>query len=241
MCAMESLFIDGHSLLRGSILGGPISTIPRDPVLRTVEWKGKTIEIRKINSYYRMQLVGGLRYQIYIEEMRRTQEFADHTFRKIVEPIDEFSIVLGAFVSETGECIATGRIQFSNTAELPYEDFYQYSAMVADVDRPALVTKLMIKPEYRRSILCRDICEALYELCLQNGTQYVFIDSNLHLVSLYQRMGFIAYGEPVNHPVYGTVLRMILPVMNAEHLKSTKSSFYKILMNDQPNSNQAVI
>src|SRR5437879_5817123 len=89
-----------------------------------------------------------LRYRVYVEIMKRTQLYADHSTRKIYEPLDERGAVYLAVFN--GKMIGTIRRNLLDDATTQYyQDLYQ--ARLFDLNRAhrmAITTKLMVLPEF---------------------------------------------------------------------------------------------
>lgn len=183
--------------------------------------------IREATSKEDREQVYRLRYEIYIEEMGRTQTYADHERRMITEPFDDTAHLLLAENDENP--VGTARINFRKEGSLECEELY-------DLDQfgpyfPAAIsmtTKLMIREAARGSGLAGKLAMAAYRMARENETLLDFIDSKPHLVRLYQQMGYRFYKENINHPDFGTSVPLVLFCGDVDYLRSIRSPFFRL-------------
>ncbi|MBE7437440.1 MAG: GNAT family N-acetyltransferase [Spirochaetales bacterium] len=171
-----------------------------------------------------------LRYQVYVEEMGRKQSFADHENKKIREPYDETAHLFLA--EEDGEIIGTIRTNFRQDGPLECEDLYNLERFSPFYpDRISMTTKLMVKHSHRNSVAASYLAVSAYKLMRETGIKLDFIDTNPHLVRLYQQMGYRIYKENINHPDYGNVIPMVFLLDDVEYLKLIGSPFQRYARN----------
>jgi len=184
--------------------------------------------IKQVTSEEEMELVGKLRFKVYVEEMGRNQKHADYLRGTILEPYDRGAIVLAAF--ENGKCIGTIRGNCSDVSYVgDYPEFYRMGFLGASHPiGTSFVTKLIVDPEYRNSTLTVRLVQEMYRHLVLAGSLFIFIDTNDHLVNMYSRLGFVPYMGKVHHEEYGDVLPMILVTADEEHLQSVKSPLYRV-------------
>ena len=65
------------------------------------------------------------RYEVYVEEMGRYRDTADHDNRRFWEPCDDHSRI--GYALENGEVVATGRFTWGGHGPLPERQIRQYS------------------------------------------------------------------------------------------------------------------
>jgi GNAT superfamily N-acetyltransferase len=169
------------------------------------------------------------RYRIYVEEMARPQKYADHATRRIRDPLDGrgYNIVAWDAEGEISGCI---RVNLARDGALDY-----YSGLLGlkavGTEHPAttsVCTRLMILPKYRRSRLATRLSCASFDLGLNHGVVWNFLDCNDHLVEFFTRLGFERTHIAV-HEEYGRVNVMRLNIRDYAHLKATGSIFQKNL------------
>src|SRR5262245_15298124 len=84
---------------------------------RTSPTDATMITVRRASSQGDREKIFRLRYEIYVEEMRRRQTHADHALRFIEEPFDDASAVL-LLAEQDGEAVGTVRINFARHGPL---------------------------------------------------------------------------------------------------------------------------
>lgn len=171
------------------------------------------------------------RYKVYVEEMQRKQNYCDHATQSIIEPFDDTANIFAAF-DQHGHVMGTVRTNYSRYGNIGYyEDLYRMHSVGSDHPKfTSITTKLMVAKEYRNTTIPRALIFATYKMAIADGIKFDFIDANIHLVRLFERLGYIAL-DKISHPEYGDVMLMKNPLKDAEHLQKVKSPFYQILIN----------
>lgn len=174
------------------------------------------------------------RYQIYVEEMRREQKFADHRRRLIEEPFDATGHLLLAEVGDT--IVGTARTNFAGETDLGYYvDLFNLRAAGPDFPRGvSLTTKLMIRRELRSGTLAVRMATALYQFGRTRGIGHDFIDCNAHLEDFFIRLGYHRHGPKVEHPEYGLVQPLRLDIEDIDHLLQVGSPFARLAATGNP-------
>lgn len=68
--------------------------------------------------------VFALRYDVYVQEMGRRQQYADHARRRIEEPMDRNAHLVVAYVDNM--LVGTGRVNFVRDTDIgPYHEWYK--------------------------------------------------------------------------------------------------------------------
>lgn len=174
------------------------------------------------------QRVFRFRYEVYVEEMRREQKFADHRRRLIEEPFDATGHLLLAEVGDT--LVGTARTNFAGETDLGYyvDLFNLRAAGAAFPHAVSLTTKLMIRRELRSGTLAVRLARALFELGQASGIRHDFIDCNAHLEDFFIRLGYHRHGPKVEHPEYGLVQPLRLDIEDIDHLLQVGSPFARL-------------
>lgn len=169
------------------------------------------------------------RYNIYVEDMKRNQEYADHSRRIVREPLDEKGAdILGIW--DNGSVVGTVRYNWASTSDLGYyADLYSMD-IVGDYHpkKTSITTKLMVLKPSRNLLLAVKLACSLYEIGRQGGFEFDFIDCNDHLIRFFEFLGYRKYKERVFHHEYGEVTPMIMVGSDYEHLKKCRSPFVKL-------------
>ncbi|MEM7083146.1 MAG: GNAT family N-acetyltransferase [Pseudomonadota bacterium] len=167
-------------------------------------------------------------YDVYVTEMGRHVESANHERRELDDPRAASGILIVAQADDrvVGTLICTASTS-GNLGE--YESFYEMSALGAiHPTSTAIVTKLMVTPEYRHTSLSVRIACELYRLAVPMGLHHAIIDCNDHLLPMFQRLGFTQWREPAQHPDYGRVNILKLDCLDMAHLERVQSPLVPI-------------
>jgi hypothetical protein len=193
----------------------------------------KVVEIRPVTTEAEYQEIYRFRYEVYIEEMQRTQMYADHHRKMIVEPLDKTAKIYGAWLGN--KIVGTTRINYARDSELGYYEKLYNLAIAKEFypDCVSITTKMMVSKTFRSSHLGLRMALAVYKGALENGIHFDFIDCNRHLKPLFIKMGYRPYRESVVHPEYGEVMPMILALRDVEHFKSVDSPFLRVCQRSQ--------
>lgn len=186
------------------------------------------VTIRQAETTEDRQRVFRFRYEIYVEEMQRPQTYADHQARTIIEPFDATGHIFLA-EDQAGQIVGTVRTNFARDTDFGYyRELYGMECVgEAFPEHVSITTKLMVAPRERSSTLAHRLCTKLYCFGLAEGILFDFIDCNPHLEGHFQRLGYCRYRDRIQHPEYGDVLPMILPVNDLGHLESVDSPWVR--------------
>jgi hypothetical protein len=186
------------------------------------------ITIRKAEIPEDRQRVFRFRYEIYVEEMKRPQTYADHAARIIEEPLDATGRIYFA-EDDQGSVIGTVRSNYGCDTDFgDYEGFYQLRCAGGNFpDRVSITTKLMVGREHRQGTLGARLSMATYRDGITSGILFDFIDCNPHLEDTFHRFGYRRFTGRIQHPEYGDVLPLVLLLTDLEHLEQVGSPFVR--------------
>ena len=185
------------------------------------------VNIRQATSAQDRDRVFRLRYEIYVDEMGRTQRYADNARGVIEEPFDETATLLLA--EDDGEAIGTIRVNYRMRGPLECEDLYELDRFRPYYpNKVSMTTKLVVRKDRRSSGVAAKMALAAFSLGADDGIELDVIDCNPHLIRLYQQMGYRFYKPGIQHPDYGTVIPMVLFARNVEYLTSIRSPFARL-------------
>jgi hypothetical protein len=167
------------------------------------------------------------RYRIYVEEMKRKQEYANHSERTVREPLDKEADILGIW--DNSSVVGTVRLNRACASDLGfYSDFYSMETMGKyHPEKTTITTKLMIEKSFRNMGLAMELACALYEL-RRGDTEFNFIDCNNNLVQFFEFLGYRKYKGRVNHHEYGEVTPLVMVASDHEYLKKCCSPFVEL-------------
>jgi hypothetical protein len=191
------------------------------------------IQIRKVRTESEARDVFRFRYEIYIDELGRTQTYADHAARIIEEPLDACGNLFCAY--DGARLVGTVRSNYS--ARSPLEDYADYVSLyqmqrcgTAHPHSTSVTTKLVIAPGYRGSTLPYRLAAATYCEGLADGVSFDFVDVYPARVPFFERLGYRVHLPEAQHPEYGTVIVMRLSMRDAQHLAQVGSPFLRLLL-----------
>ena len=182
------------------------------------------ITVREAVSAEDRQSVFRLRYEIYVEEMGRKQTYADHDRRSVEEPFDEGALLLMA--EDDGRIVGTLRCNMRRLGRLECEELYDMENFAPFYpDAVSMTTKLMVRQSHRNTSATGLLVTSAYDRMRAQGIRLDFIDTNPHLVRLYQQMGYRMYKDNIDHPDYGSVIPMVFILDDMRYLEAIQSPF----------------
>jgi hypothetical protein len=193
------------------------------------------LTIRQAETNKDRERVFRFRYEIYVEEMQRPQIYADHAARTVAEPFDETGYLFLA-EDEAGHIGGTLRTNFGRDTDFgSYRELYGMDCVGRWLPEYVSVsTKFMVAPQYRKSTLGVRLAAHVYQFGLERGILFDFIDCNPHLESVFFGLGWRRYRPRIQHPEYGDVLPLVLPVTDLAHLEAVGSPFARICREHTP-------
>jgi predicted GNAT family N-acyltransferase len=173
------------------------------------------------------------RYQIYIEEMSKNIEEVDNANKLLYDELDKWAFLIYAKVDS--KIIATARINIGMLADFPKQviEFLSLNTFLGcntenNINKFSYCSKLMVHPLYRNSPVLYLIIAKCYELSCHNQVQFAFSLCNLHLIRLYEQMGFHRYTKNYFFGGYGLVVPVIFAVNDIQHLRTVRSPLFRI-------------
>ncbi|PIR23312.1 MAG: hypothetical protein COV44_03260 [Deltaproteobacteria bacterium CG11_big_fil_rev_8_21_14_0_20_45_16] len=194
------------------------------PAIQSAEKKLELSEvvIRPIETDFERSQVYRLRYDIYIEEMKRGTHGVDYATKQVFDEMDESAILLGAFYH--GRMVGTARLNFSSDTVFSKSDLYQFEVFEKTYPKGVLmITKAMVAKEWRGSMLFFEMVKAMHNIALERNAQVSLLDCNDHLVGTYEKIGFRSYRGRVFDEEYGWVTPMAMLHADETYLREVRS------------------
>jgi predicted GNAT family N-acyltransferase len=155
-----------------------------------------------------------LRYDVYVAELGRQLEVADHDRKQLTDADDVEGIIVGVF--SNGQAVATARLNIADIQSQFVEKYALKTALTAQ-NRVAIVSRLMICPTLRGTGVFKLLVNWLFALARRLAVTHAFIECREHLVRLYETIGFQLHAIK-NGPFSLMTLRVSAPAdLNAEH------------------------
>ena len=184
--------------------------------------------IRIIRGDAELATVQRQRYATYVEAMGCSDRHADPGRAAIVEPLDDFGHIFGAFVE--ARLVASVRVNYGFAAvDGGFGEYAQLQAMHRFAPyfpyRVSMVTRLVIDPCHRSGTLLARLGVALYVYTRDTrpDTAFCLIDCVPRLKAMFLRLGYRQIGAPFDHPTVGPVLPMAFAVYDQEHFRRVRS------------------
>lgn len=152
------------------------------------------------------------RYTVYVEEMGRYQDSADHAGRRLVEPEDAESFVFYA-LDDVGEVVGTARLSWGGTGFSERQiDEYSLAPFLAELpsEHIAVGERVMVVPRLRGTGLVDQLMERRNQTALGHDVRIQFSACEPHLLSLYLGQGRRTYApRNINTPEAGYLIPLV--------------------------------
>jgi GNAT superfamily N-acetyltransferase len=170
--------------------------------------------------------VSRLRYDVFVRERRCAPPDADHVGRRLRDHLDPTAIVLAARDCHTKAIVGTIRTNLLCDGPVPvYPTVYRLTDLSAGTWMNCSVTTyLAVAAPYRRAGLGTELSRALYEIWLERGVKFDYLDCAADVVPFFQRLGY-RWLRAIRHPWFGPSHLMRLSVLDADHLNAVRSPF----------------
>lgn len=161
--------------------------------------------------------IGQFRYQIYVDEMSRTdvhkykEETINHATKLIIDPMDSTATNFVA-ENETGEIIGCFRVNFGRDGNLgEYPEFYELESSPESLAHVCILSRFAVIPSYRSSFLPIQILKYVYKYFLEEerGIHRAYFLTNELTAEYYQRFGCSVLFEK-EHQHYGRITALEL-------------------------------
>jgi hypothetical protein len=129
-------------------------------------------------------------YSIYVEEMGRFRDVADHARRELRDPEDAYSWLFVA--QDNGRIVATCRLTWGGDGLSERQiRYYCLEPFLAEVPPELLLVgeRAMVAPEYRGANLYHELGQTTTPVVAAHGVLLGFGASEPHLVPMYLRLG----------------------------------------------------
>ena len=191
------------------------------------------IVIEHVTTDAQREQVYRFRYDVYVEEMGRYGDLADHEGRRLVEVEDELAHL--KLIKDGDRVIGTARLSWGavpgalNARIVEQYDLQRFLDAVPH-ENIAVGERLMFLPEYRGGpLLFKFVSESLAEF-RSMGIQLFFGDCEPHLLNPYQSLGYRPYTRRhVNKPETGYLIPIVFVTGDVDYLKSIGSPLWGAL------------
>lgn len=162
------------------------------------------------------------RYEIYVAEMGRYQNVADHKRRRFREPEDDSARIF--YVAKEGEVLATSRFNWGGDAPFTERliDHYDLARFLAEIPAEAMAIgeRGMVKPELRGTPIFTELGQKSYEFIGKNRVELIFGACEPHLLSRYVSQGSRTFSaKNINSPESGYLIPIVNVTEDVEYLR----------------------
>lgn len=164
-----------------------------------------------------------LRYQVYVQEMGRYQQRADHEGRMLVEPEDEHGRIF--YATDGDEVVATARLSWPGDGPLSERQIEQY-ALAPFLDRMdptelCIGERGMVIPALRGTDVFTQVMSASRSFIREQRIQLIFGACEPHLLSLYLSNGQRTYSQTnINSEEAGYLIPLVTVVEDYRYFEN---------------------
>lgn len=181
-----------------------------------------TAIIRPVRDAGELRQVQRFKYDIYVDEMDRYGDIADHENRLLVEADDATSH--NFLVEVDGELAGTMRITWGGDGGINKRHIEQYDLAPflehVPIDQMVVGERLMLLPKYRGTNLLLQVFEAFLRFVNERRVQFFFGDCEPHLINTYQALGFRTYTKRnVNSTATGYLIPLVIVAEDVDFLR----------------------
>jgi GNAT superfamily N-acetyltransferase len=169
-------------------------------------------EVGRADTDEDKEAVYRFRYTVYVEEMGRYQDTADHVGRRLVEPDDDLSWIFYAR-DDDGDVVGTARLSWGGNGFTQRQvDEYGLQPFLAELPHEyiGLGERVMVRPDLRGTGLVEQVLACRDETGLAHDIRIQFSACEPHLLSLYLGRGRRTYSTTnINTPEAGYLIPMV--------------------------------
>jgi hypothetical protein len=202
-------------------------------MLNTTETAENVIKIGIAITPEEKREIYHFRYQTYIEEMSKQIDNVDHNNGLLYDDLDEWAFLLYAKIDS--KIIATIRINLGTLADFPRTlvrflslDTFLGSSTKNYNHKITYVAKLMVSPSHRNSPALYLLIAKCYDFSCSNGVEFGFSACNLHLLRLYEQIGWHRYSKNFLDPGYGLLSPIVMFGGDIEHFRTIRSPLFRM-------------
>jgi len=174
------------------------------------------LKIRQVINPDEQNKVFAFRYSIYFKEWKKDFQSADHGKQVITDSFDETAEIYAVFLND--EIVGTCRINYGSKEILPNSDLFQYAKFAYFYGtQNALISYLILKPEYRYGSLFFKFFKEIYRRLLQRDVRSAFLTCYEPWLPQHKKIGCWAYRKALQYADQGIVVPLVL--LTRDHLR----------------------
>lgn len=163
------------------------------------------------------------KYGVYVKEMERYRDIADHENQKLAEEDDPTSHNI--LIEVDGELVGTARLTWGGddgAIRKRHIEQYDLELFLASMpmDQIVICERVMIKPRFRGTTLLMQLFSVMMKFVNERRIQLFIGDCEPHLINTYEALGFRTYTERnVNSPTTGFLIPLLIVTEDVEYLR----------------------
>jgi len=170
-----------------------------------------------------MEKIYALRYQVYIEELKKPIPWADHERKHLRDSDDVYAthFVVSRF---GGKAVGCARLHMGASIPTYFVDAMQIGHVVGrDTESCGYVSKLMVDRSLRGKGASLLMMMKMIEYGAARGGEYAVFHCNPKLCRLYERYGFRRFGQPFDMLHVGQQVSMVNIFGDVNHFVKVRS------------------
>lgn len=192
------------------------------------------IRVQQALTQEERAVVYAFRYKVYIAEMGKPMDEADHGQKWVVDPADELGIIFAAY--DGAELVGTLRLNVGlesmiGDPRLTIYDLHLFED--CEAEQFAFASRFMLRSDYRGSLASHRLTLAALEIALAAHVRLCFCYCAPYLVSFYEQMGFRRYTDNFNDDL-GYRIPMVMVLFDLFHLGAVHSPLLDRLAAQKP-------
>jgi predicted GNAT family N-acyltransferase len=181
------------------------------------------LQVHRATSRDEKEAVYRLRYQIYVEEMKTKQRFADHERRVVEEAHDAYA---HHFYLQAGDrLVGSLRLNVMSEGEMECQESYGVDVLTKWF-RPSeigMLTRFLVASDYRGRAAAQMLIGKAFEYCAEKRLRCGLLDCLPHLIKYYEAIGFRRYVDSFEHEDFGYETPMLFATEDVEYLEKIGS------------------
>ncbi len=170
------------------------------------------------------------RYRAYVEELGLSPPEADHTRKRLWDPLDDVS-VSHALLDE-GEVVGSLRTTVLDDVPdpTPLVEKFGLELAIEALGRSAIGTtsRFILHPRLRHGTAILRLMETAYEEAMARGVRLNYGDCSPHLLPFYEHMGYRRYRQAYNDTTYGFKILILMLVRDRQRFERVRSPLLRV-------------
>lgn len=198
----------------------------------SVSTKEEPIRIGVATTPAEKREVYRFRYSIYAEEIGYDLAY-DNEDKLLYEELDDWAILLTAHIGSI--LIGTARVNIGTISDFSLDIVETYrmdkfKKIYKEEGNPyfTVLSRAMISPQYRSSAVAYLFAVKMYELSCAYQVQFGFLNCNFHLISFYERSGYVRIDKnTIDCDDCSPLTSLVILLDDVDHLRAVQSPVFR--------------